>query len=74
MSPSDQVHHALDAGDRLPLPLAGEGWGGGACRARRLRDLARRSCRLRPSSVAHASAFPLPTLPRKRGRVFAAEG
>jgi hypothetical protein len=43
------------------------------CHARRLPDVARRTCQLQAASVADASVFPFPTLRRKRGREFASE-
>jgi hypothetical protein len=69
---------AFAAMGRLPLPLAGEGGGGGARHMRRLLDMARqvRARATRSSSSIRPGGGggpPLPTLPRKRGREFASE-
>src|SRR5262249_35971456 len=53
----------------LPLPLAGEGWGGGACRAHRPRDM--NGVHQRSSSRVGRQYAPSLTLPRTRGEVGA---
>jgi hypothetical protein len=64
---------AFAAMGRLPLPLAGEGGGGGARHMRRLLDMARQVRARATRSSSSIRPYPLPTLPRTRGREFASE-